>query len=93
MKLSERLLTFLNLIILSLFLFFVYGYLNGLVSYKYEVQADEFAGNILNGHQREILEYVSSNETGLWICLALLLTIFVILISRPNFKGKIVYVR
>jgi len=51
MKLSKRLLTFLNIILLSLLMLFVYGYMNSLVSYKYEVQADEFAGNILNSHQ------------------------------------------
>ncbi len=93
MKLSKRFLTFLNIVLLSLLVLFVYGYMNGLVSYKYEVQADEFAGNILNGHQREILNYISSSETGAFICFVFFILTFVTKIYTPNFNGKIVYVK
>lgn len=93
MKLSKRFLTFLNIVLLSLLVLFVYGYMNGLVSYKYEVQADEFAGNILNDHQREILAYISSSKTGAFICFVFFMVTFIAKVYTPDFKGKIVYVK
>jgi hypothetical protein len=93
MKLSKRLLSILNIVLLALTVSFVYGYLSNLISYKYEVQSDQFAGNMLNGHQREIIDYISSFETGFWICLAFFLVTFIVKIAQPDFKGRIVYVR
>jgi len=93
MKLSKRLLSVLNISLLTLCIISAYVYMNNLVSYKYEVQADEFAGNILNGHQREILNYITSSETWAFICLGLFLFTFIVKVSQPNFHGRIVYVR
>jgi hypothetical protein len=93
MRLSKRLLTLLNILLLSLLVLFVYGYMNGLVSYKYEVQTDEFAGNILNSHQREILDYLSSSKTDILICFIFFLATFIIKVYTPNFRGKIIYVK
>jgi hypothetical protein len=93
MKLSKRLLSVLSFMLLALCVLFVYNYLNTLVSYKYEVQADEFAGNILNGHQREILDYISSTKTWSLVCLIFFLITFIVKVYTPNFRGKIVYVR
>lgn len=92
MKLSKRLLTVLNIVILSLFLVFIYSYLNGLISYRYEVQSDEFAGNILNSHQREILQYLASSRNEALIFLGIFLATGIFSISKPEFKGKIEYV-
>jgi len=92
MKLSKRLLSVLNISLLALCIMFAYVYMNSLVSYKYEVQADEFAGNILNGHQREILAYITSSETWAFVCLGLFLVTFIIKVSQPNFKGRVEYV-
>lgn len=93
MKLSKRLLSALNLLLLCLLVLFVYGYLNSLVSYKYKVQSDQFAGNILSGHQREILNYISSNRRGSLICLIFFLVTFIINVTQPKLWGKIIYVR
>lgn len=93
MKLSKRLLSVLNLFLLCLLVLFIYSYLNNLVSYKYEVQSDQFAGNILSGHQREILGYISSNRTRSLVCFAFFLGTFIIKVVQPNFRGKITYVR
>ncbi|MBS1531092.1 MAG: hypothetical protein JSU01_12350 [Bacteroidetes bacterium] len=91
MKLSKRLLTVLNILLLALCIIFAYAYMNSLVSYKYEVQADEFAGNILNGHQREIISYITSSETWAFVCLGCFLVTFIIKVSQPSFHGRITY--
>ena len=92
MKLSKRLLSVLNIVLLALCVIFIYSYLNSLVSYRYEVQSDEFAGNILNGHQREILHYITSSETWSLVCLGFFLVTFIIKVSQPSFHGRITYI-
>jgi hypothetical protein len=91
MRLSKRLLSTLIIILILLTLLFSYGYVDSRVSYKYEVQTDEYAGLVLNNHQKEIIKDITSSKDETLACIILMIAAIVISINEPTFKGKIIY--
>lgn len=91
MRLSKRLISTLIIILILLTLLFSYGYVDSSVSYKYEVQADQYAGLVLNNHQKEIIKDITDSKDETLACIILMIAAIVISINEPTFKGKIIY--
>ncbi|MBC7399438.1 MAG: hypothetical protein H7289_05790 [Mucilaginibacter sp.] len=63
-----------TIIVLILLIFlFGFGWMNSLVSYKYEIQDTVNAGKVLDEHQKEILYWIKSSKVELGCSILLLI--------------------
>jgi formate hydrogenlyase subunit 3/multisubunit Na+/H+ antiporter MnhD subunit len=92
-KISQRIISILKIILLVLILLSGFGWLNSMVSYKYEVQDTLYAGKPLDEHQKQIIYYISSSKIELIICVVLFVFILFINIANPTFNGRVFYVK
>ena len=90
MKISKRILTTLVIIFLLLTIISSYGYVNSLVSYKYEVQ--DFEGRqALDNHQKDILNAIKASKTEGFVFFGLFVLTSFIRLDTPDFNGRIRY--
>jgi hypothetical protein len=96
MRIKRHILSVLVVVLFFLTLLTAFGYANSLVSYKYEVQDSQTIGKDplygLDNHQKQIMRDVDDCKIEA-ISFAILTVIStVIRISKPTFKGRILYI-
>jgi formate hydrogenlyase subunit 3/multisubunit Na+/H+ antiporter MnhD subunit len=92
MRIREKILSITIIILVILALLLGFGWVNTLVSYKYEVQDSQYAGKVLDGHQKEIINAIASSKIEFICCVILLVLVLIIRVFEPTFKGRIYYV-
>jgi hypothetical protein len=91
MKINRRWLRWSVVILVIILFIFGLGYINGQISFKYEVQDSLSSGRPLDEHQKEIIGYIHSSKIEFFSCVILLVAILVVINSEPTFKRKISY--
>ena len=95
MRLNKRFLSITIVILLLLTLLFGFGYMNSLVSYKYEVQDSQTIGKDptygLDDHQKQIMNDIVNSKIEAIICGTLAFLIIMVVSIEPTFKGRITY--
>ncbi|MBD1364700.1 hypothetical protein IDJ77_12845 [Mucilaginibacter sp. ZT4R22] len=94
-RISERAISISLVALAILTLLFAYGYVNSMVSYKYEVQDFQQAGKEasfgLDAHQLYILHGITFCKYAAISCFALLILGLIINEREPTFNGRISY--
>ena len=95
MKIRKRVITVLLVILLLFALLNAFGYVNSLVSYKYEVEDFQIAGQDqyygLNQHQIQILKAIHTCKAlSILFTFLSVITLFIRL-AKPTFNGRVVY--
>ncbi|QEC75596.1 hypothetical protein [Mucilaginibacter ginsenosidivorax] len=97
MRISQRMLSMTLIVLVILTLFFVYGWVNSMVSYKYQVQDfqrkgdDAFAG--LDEEQISILHTIVFCKITAITCFALLILTLIVNEKEPGFNGRVYYTK
>jgi hypothetical protein len=70
---------------------FGFGFINGQVSYKYEVQDSLYAGKPLDQHQKEILTDLTITKIGAMVSGVLCSILMFLRLNEPDFNGWVTY--
>ncbi|WP_184545943.1 hypothetical protein [Mucilaginibacter sp. FT3.2] len=92
MRVTQRMLSVSLIVLVLLILILSFGWINGMVSYKYEVQDAIFAGKSLNQHQKDILNGITSSKVGVIVGVGLLIFVLYINSAEPTLGGRVYYV-
>jgi len=95
-KIKSRYINISLITTIVLIILFGYGWINSLVSYKYEVQDSLKPGpqslSGLDAHQLEIINAISFCKYAMIICCAALVGLLIINEKEPSFKGRVKWV-
>jgi len=95
-KVTERFISVLLVTLAILTLLFAYGYVNSLVSYKYEVQDFQQPGKDqsfgLDAHQVYILNGITFCKYASISCFTLLVLALIVNEREPTFNGRVSYI-
>ncbi|RWY55863.1 hypothetical protein [Mucilaginibacter gilvus] len=96
-RITERVISISFIALTLLTLLFAYGYVNSMVSYKYQVQDFQQAGKDptygLDDEQLSILNGIVFCKYAAISCFALLVLALIVNEREPTFKGRLVYVQ
>lgn len=96
-RITARVISISLIVLAILTLLFAYGYVNSMVSYKYQVQDSQQAGKNpgygLDDEQLSILNSVAFCKYATISCFALLVLALIVNECEPTFNGRLVYVQ
>jgi len=93
MKVSKRLLNITLITLALLALLFVFGYVNSLVSYKYEVEDYIHSSKTLDAHQHQIINDIANCKLYSFLCFGLFMLLFFVRLKKPALNGRLVYTK